>query len=108
MNKSVETLVRSLELPQLQVLMILVNARNGISSNDEISSTTSTPSILLGSLITPLRRRKINGESLIVQAGRDPDAGTRWQINAKLTSVDDLKELLMSMSLPELVKDIMS
>lgn len=97
MNPEVETLIRSLELPQLELLQILVNARNGVSSNDEISSTTSTPSVLLGSLITPLRRRKVNGESLIIQAGIDPDKGTRWQINEKLVLVDDLRELLVSM-----------
>lgn len=101
MNSVVETLIRSLELPQLEVLKILVSAENGVSSNQEISSTTDTASTILGSLLTPLRRRKVNGECLIVQAGRDPDKGTRWQINEKLVSIDDLRGLLVSMRIPE-------
>jgi hypothetical protein len=99
MNSAVETLVRSLELPQLGVLKILVNAKNGVSSNQEISSTTGTASTILGSLLTPLRRKKVDGESLIIQAGRDPDKGTRWQVNEKLVSIDDLNALLVSMRL---------
>lgn len=97
MNSEVETVIRSLELPQLEVLQILANARNGVSSNQEISSTTQTASTILGSLLTPLRRRKINGQTLIIPAGKDPDKGTRWQINEKLVSIDDLRELLVSM-----------
>lgn len=98
-NPEVESLIRSLELPQLEVLQILVNAKNGVSSNQEISSTTSTVTATLGALLTPLRRRKVGSESLIVPAGKDPDKGTRWQINEKLVSVDDLKILLVSMKL---------
>lgn len=101
MKPEVETLVRSLEIPQLQVLWILVNARGGVSSNQEISSTTYTASMTLGALLTPLRRRKIEGECLIVQAGIDPDKGTRWQINEKLFSIDELKELLIVMRIPD-------
>lgn len=97
MSPEVESLIRSLEIPQLEVLQVLVNTNYGVSSNQEISSTTSTPSILLGSLLTPLRRRKIDGKSLIIQAGKDPDKGTRWQINENLVSIDDLKILLISM-----------
>lgn len=99
MNSDVETVIRSLELPQLNVLQILVNARNGVSSNQEISSTTFTATATLGALLTPLRRRKINGESLIIPAGKDPDKGTRWQINEKLISIDDLNALLVSMKI---------
>lgn len=99
MKPEVEKLVRSLELPQLEVLQILLSSRNGVSSNQEIISTTSTASALLGSLLTPLRRKKVNGECLIVQAGVDPDKGTRWQINEKLVSTDDLRVLLVSMNL---------
>ena len=99
MNPEVESLVRSLELPQLEVLQILVNARNGVSSNQEISSTTSTATATLGALLTPLRRRKVGSESLIIPAGKDPDKGTRWQINEKLVSIEDLKILLISMKI---------
>lgn len=105
MNSDVETLIRSLEIPQLQVLWILVNAKEGVSSNREISSTTDTATQILGALLTPLRRRKVNGECLIIQAGVDPDKGTRWQINEKLVSeIDDLKVLLINMKIPELGK----
>lgn len=99
MNPEVETLIRSLEIPQLQVLMILANSKNGVSSNHEISTTTSTASATLGALLTPLRRRRVNGETLILPAGVDPDKGTRWQINEKLISIEDLKVLLFSMKI---------
>lgn len=101
MNENVETLIRSFAIPQLQVLSMLANSKDGISSNQEISSTTQTAIMRLGSLLTPLRRKKVSGESLIIQAGKDPEKGTRWQINEKLTSLDDLKILLISMKIPE-------
>lgn len=99
MKSEVESLIRSLEVPQLEVLLLLANSENGVSSNHEIASTTYTASATLGALLTPLRRRKINGETLIIPAGIDPGMGTRWQINEKLISIEELRELLASMKI---------
>ena len=50
-------------------------------------------------MIAPLRRHKIEGMTLIVPAGEDPEEGVRWQVNEKLVKKMDLKVLLSEMGI---------
>lgn len=93
----IEQRIRQLKFPQLEILKILAESREGVSSSKEIGDATSTAVYLLGAMITPLRRLKIDDQCLIIPAGREADNSVRWQINEDLISKDELKELLMRM-----------
>lgn len=99
MKKEVEDLIRSLSLPQLEVLKMLTQDEKGVFSNKEMSTTLSTASTQLGALITPLRRHKIENEPLVVPAGKHPTEGNRWQLNTKIIDRDALKLLLVEMEI---------
>lgn len=96
---SVEEKIRQLKVPQLEILKLLAESKNGVSSSKEISETTSTSSYLLGAMITPLRRIKVDEKNLIIPAGREADNTMRWQINEDVITCDDLKALLVSMNI---------
>jgi hypothetical protein len=102
MDKATENTIRFLGIPQLRVLRMLADASDGISNNKEISSTTHTTSTTLGALLTPLRRKKIKGEPLIIPMGRDSSQGTIWKLNEKIIPKDDLKILLIDMNIEPL------
>lgn len=99
MKDNAEELIRKLNLVQLGVLKVIANSSEGVSTNTEIGDTTGTATYRLGAIITPLRRYKVDGESLILPAGRDVDEGTRWQLNEKVIKKDELKRLLVEMKI---------
>lgn len=99
MRKEVEDLIRSLAIPQLEVLKMLTENERGVFSNKEMISTMSTTSYQLGAIITPLRRYKIDGEPLIIIAGKDIHEGNRWQLNTRVIDRDELKILLANMEI---------
>ena len=94
----IEEKIRQLKIPQLEILKLLVESNNGASSSKEISDATSTASFVLGAMITPLRRIKVDNKNLIIPAGRE-DNSVRWQINEGLISKNDLKVLLVEMGI---------
>ena len=97
MNENVEDKIRSLSLPQLEILMVMAKSNEPVSTSREIMQSTGTSSYTFGAIISPLRRHKVDGLSLIVQAGKDGANGVRWQINEKLVTKQDLLILLNSM-----------
>lgn len=99
MKKEIEDLIRSLSLPQLELLKMLTNSDKGVFSNQEISNTMYTASYTLGAIITPLRRHKIDGEPIIILAGKSVAEGNRWQLNSKVIDRDQLKILLTEMEI---------
>ena len=97
--ESITEKIRTLKIPQLEILKILVESKNGVSSAKEIGDTTNTASYSLGAMITPLRRIQTDKGRLIIPAGRDLDNSVRWQINEKVVSRSDLKILLSEMGI---------
>ena len=97
--ESIEDKIRKLKIPQLEILEILADDPNGVSSSKEIGDSTSTSSYALGAQLTPILRIRVNNHRLIILAGRDEDGKPRWQINEKVISSDNLKALLVSMGI---------
>ena len=95
----IESKIRQLKIPQLEILKILSENENGLSSSHEIKSIMNTSSALLGAMITPLRRIKVGGKNLIIPAGREIDDSVRWQINDGLITRNELKALLVNMDI---------
>ena len=93
----IEVKIRQLKIHQLEVLKLLTESDDGVSSSKEISQTTGTSSYELGAVITPLRRIKVDDKNLIIPAGREIDNSVRWQINENLISRNKLKALLVEM-----------
>lgn len=96
---SIEEKIRRLKIPQLEILKLLADSSDGVSSSKEISQTTGTSSYELGAVITPLRRVKVENKNLIIPAGREIDNSVRWQINEDLIPRDELRLLLTKMSI---------
>lgn len=96
---NIESKIRNLKIPQLEILKILVANDNGISSSKEMGDTTHTATTTLGAMITPLRRIKNEKGCLIEPVGREIDNSVRWKINEKLISRDSLKMLLAEMEI---------
>lgn len=90
--------IRTMTIPQLKALRLLVDSANGIASYKEISDTTGTASYTLGAIITSLKKYKTENGTLILPAGRDPE-GMRWQLNEKVISKDELKMLLVEIGI---------
>lgn len=99
MRSELENLIRSLAIPQLEVLKMLCEGEKGVFSSKEMKTTLSTASHELGAVITPLRRHKIDGEPLIIIAGKHATDGNRWQLNSKVIDRDELKILLNEMEI---------
>lgn len=97
--ENIETKIRKLKIPQLEVLKLLADDPNGVSSNKEISDSTQTSAYTLGAVLTPIMRLKVGKEKLLIQAGRDFDGKPRWQINEKVIERTELKILLNSMGI---------
>ena len=95
----IEEKIRNLRIPQLEVLKLIANSKDGLYSSKEISDTTGTSTYTLGALLTPLRRIKIDNKNLIIQSGRGIDDSIRWKINEDLITRDDLKLLLIEMGI---------
>ncbi len=97
MNPDLELQIRKLTVPQLEILKVLASSPEAVSSNQEIMTTTGTPSCTYGAFLASLRKVKVENIPLLLQAGVDPDKGTRWQINEGLVTKFDLRSLLTSM-----------
>ncbi|EKE05102.1 MAG: hypothetical protein ACD_19C00426G0124 [uncultured bacterium] len=95
----IESRIRQLKIPQLQILKIITENESGVSSSKEIGDTTGTSLQLLGAMITPLRRIKIDNKNLIIPAGREVDNSVRWQLNNELITRNELKALLTNMNI---------
>lgn len=97
MNPSVEEKIRTLKLPQLKLLALLVKGNHSVFTTKQIIDLIHTDPHTFGSIITPLLRHKVDGKSLVIKAGEDMEQGTRWQVNNKLVSKSDLVLLLDDM-----------
>lgn len=97
--KSIEDKIRSLRIPQLEILKILTDSTHGVSSAKEIGDATESAAYQLGAMLTPLRRIQAKNGRLIIPAGRDIDNSVRWQINEEVIKREELKALLVQMGI---------
>lgn len=94
MNPELEEKLRRLNTDVLSVLSMLSVSEGVAFELENITAATYTAETDLRGIISTLRRTKIAGEPLILQAGRDTKGRFRWQINSKIIDKGVLADYL--------------
>lgn len=92
----IEEKIRSLTIPQLEILKALAESPHGIMDSQEIMSTTATATTTFGAYISSLKKFRIDDKSIVMPAGRTTE-GMRWQLNEDLIEKHRLLEILNNM-----------
>ena len=94
MNPKLEKKLRKTTLEQLSALLAFVNAPNVTVTPEKISKSTETSGNYLGGVLSALSRTRIDGQPIIVPAGKDRKEGLRWRLNTAIAPKDELSKLL--------------
>ena len=95
--EKIEEKIRGLTIPQLEILKLLAESKDGILDSQEIMTTTHTATATFGAYISSLKKFKSEGgHSIIIPAGRTEE-GMRWQLNEKVIEKKQLLTILNEM-----------
>lgn len=89
-----DNLLRKFTLDKLEALEVIANDPGSVVSTTTISGALTKVGQELGGTISSLARTKIDGEPLIVPAGKSQEEGILWHLNEKVASKDLIKTLV--------------
>lgn len=88
-----EKTLRRFSLAKLEALDAIVNSDFSVASTTTVSGTTTRKNQKLGGILSSLARTNIEGNPLVIPAGRSED-GTLWTTNTDVCPKDAIKQLL--------------